>query len=159
MQYPAPIPFSAYLPLIGISSLLSHRYLPRMYIDNRFLNMVIAAESLERIRLQEQDFKLSKALETLASTGGTTFATLVVDVDGWIKEVVRTRVANVVHRGLQEEREPEFYLLSESLYFLVVLCLLKECGVADKALSEIQRNPRFVWLNKEIKSLEIAGPQ
>ena len=39
-------------PVIG--SLLSHWYLSTIYADNRFLNIIIAAEALERIRLNRK---------------------------------------------------------------------------------------------------------
>ena len=55
-------------PVIG--SLLSHWYLPTMYTDNRFLNIVIAAEAMERIRTGRQNIDFREGLESLARDAG-----------------------------------------------------------------------------------------
>ena len=131
-----------------IDSLLSHWYIPRMYTENRFFNAIVAAETLETIRLGKQNISFHKALTSLTSEAGSTFAALVGNVDIWIKRVVRARHNNVVHRGLRERESPNLWLLSESVYFLVVLCLLRRCGVPEGAFSRLQRNPRFRWLTE-----------
>ena len=136
-----------------IDSLLSHWYLPIMYTDNRFLNIIIAAEALERIRLNKQNFNFSKGLERLADYAGDPFKSLVQEFGPWIKEVVRLRINNLVHRGLHEDIEgPRMFWLSESLYFLVVLCLLRECGVSESTLSKITRHQRFISTAEQLKN-------
>ena len=136
-----------------IGSLLSHWYLPTIYTDNRFLNIIIAAEALERIRLNQQNINFSKGLEHLACYAGKPFESLVQDVKSWVNEVVRLRVNNLVHRGLHGDIEgPRIFWLSESLYFLVVLCLLRECGVAESTLSKITRHQRFISTAEQLNS-------
>ena len=142
---------SKFKPVIG--SLLSHWYLPTIYTDNRFLNIIIAAEALERIRLNQQNINFSKALERLADYAGTPFESFVQDVKPWVNEVVRLRTNNLVHRGLHGEIEgPRTFWLSESLYFLVVLCLLRECGVAESTLSKITCHQRFISTAEQLNS-------
>ena len=142
---------SKYKPVI--SSLLSHWYLPTIYTDNRFLNIIIAAEALERIRLNQQNINFSKGLERLAYHAGKPFESLVQDVKPWVNEVVRFRTNNLVHRGLHEDIEgPRIFWLSESLYFLVVLCLLRECGVAESTLSKITRHQRFISTAEQLNN-------
>ena len=141
----------------AIQYLLGDKYLPRMYVDNRFLNMVIAAESFERIRQNKQRIKLLTALKTLSNMAGASFVELVGDVEAWAKQVIRTRATNVAHLGLHEEERPDYHLLAESLYFLVVLCLLKECGLPEAATSSIQRNRRYQWLAKEMRNCSRSG--
>ncbi len=137
-------------PVIG--ALMNSWYLPLIYLENRFFNVITAAETLERIRLQEQIFPFRVALNSLANRAGSTFMALVDDVDAWINKVVATRVKNVVHRGLHESEDPDLYLLSESVYFLVVLCLLRECGVAEEILANFKRHRRFRWLAGKLRS-------
>ena len=141
-----------YQPVVGV--LLSHWYIPRMYVDNRFFNAVTAAEALERIRRNKQSFDFDDALRVLADKAGDAFEDLVGDVECWVKKVVRTRVNNVVHRGLHESEDPDLYLLSESLYFLVVMCLLRECGVSDGTFDKMQQHRRFKWLADRFRSKE-----
>ena len=142
---------SKFKPVIG--SLLSHWYLPTIYTDNRFLNIIIAAEALERIRLNQQNINFSKGLERMVDYAGKPFESLVQDVKPWVNEVVRLRINNLVHRGLHGDIEgPRIFWLSESLYFLVVLCLLRECGVAESTLSKITRHQRFISTAEQLNS-------
>ncbi len=136
-----------------IDSLLSHWYLPMIYTDNRLLNMIIAAEALERIKLQKQNLDYSDALKSLAKVAGAPFSAMVQDVDAWVEEIVRARTNNLVHRGLQGDLEGQrMYTLSESLYFLVVICLLRESGIPEVTLSKMQSHQIFSRLAKQLQS-------
>lgn len=137
-------------PVIG--ALLAQWYIPQMYADSRFFNAITAAEAFQRIRLKEQNLDFLKALKSLARIAGDTFSTLIGDVDRWAKVVRDTRVKNVVHRGLHENEDPDLYLLSESVYFLVVLCLLRECGVPEASLAKMERHHRFTSLRERIQA-------
>ena len=134
------------------SSLLSHWYLPSLYEENRFMNVVIAAEALERIRTQQQNVNFKKALESLAEDAGDAFEVLVDDVESWAKEVVQVRVNQVVHRGLGGDVDGQrLYDLTESVYYLVVLCLLRECGVPEGAFSSMKQHQRFRQLARRLR--------
>ena len=135
-----------------IDSLLSHWYLPDIYTDNRLLNMIIAAEALERIRLQKQDLNFREALIDLAGVAGNPFRVIVEDVSTWASEIVRIRTRNLVHRGLHGNLEGlRPYYLSESLYLLVVLCLLRECGITEETLTKVQGHQAFGRLARELR--------
>lgn len=139
---------------IVIGSLVTYWYAPTLYTEHRFFSILTAAESLERIRLNQQNFNLKKGLKRLACDAGDTFETLVGDVDAWTSKVVRTRMNTVVHPGLRGKAEGSYlYFLSESIYFLVVLCLLRECNVPEDSLCKVQNLPRFLRLKRELKSL------
>ena len=126
------------------SLLVSHWYQPDLYEENRFLNIVIAAEMLERIRTQEQRVNLKAALKRFAAEVWDVFKSLVDDPDAWAAEIARVRNSQVAHRGLVEEIEGHrLYDLTESLYYLVVFCLLKECGVSADVFSSIQQHRKF----------------
>ena len=136
-----------------IGSLLSHWYLPTIYTDNRFLNIIIAAEALVRIRLQKQRVDFRKGLERLADDAGAPFESLVQDVEPWVNEIRDARVNNLVHRGLYGDLEGiRMFWLSESVYFLVILCLLKECGLAESTLSNITRHQRFRMIAEQLQN-------
>lgn len=135
-----------------MGSLLSHRYLPSIYLDNRFLNMIIAAETLQRIRLQKQKFDFKKALIDLAAIAGDPFKDLVGDVDNWAKEVRLFRINQLVHRGLHENPDGQrMYALSDSLYLLVVLCLLREGETSEEFLSNIQTHQKFLRAARQVR--------
>lgn len=136
----------------AFGALTAQWYRPRMYAENRFFNAVTAAETFQRIRLNKQDLNFRMELKSLAAQAGDTFRNLVGDVDHWAKTVRDTRVKKVVHPGLYGNVEPEIYLLSESVYFLVVLCLLQECGVPDETLEKIQQHQRFRLLKEQLQA-------
>ena len=137
-----------------IGALVNHWYVSQLYVDLRFFNAYTAAEALRRIQLGEQSINMDKELKVLAEQAGSTFAALVGDVDSWIKRVVQVRNNRVVHRGLHESAEGGLlYLLSESIYFLVVLCLLRECNVPADTLTKMQEHQRFRLLAKDLKAL------
>ena len=138
---------------VVIALLVSHWYVPPLYQEQRYFNAIVAAESLIRIRKQEQNIKnLKKELIDLAEKIEPLFVPLVGDHRKWAGEVVRTRVNYVVHPGRQGSGDGyRQYLLSESIYLLVVLTLLRECGASDDALKKIQSHGHFRWLAEKLR--------
>ena len=129
-------------PVVGI--LLAHQYLPSIHVENRFLNAVVAIEALERIRAQKQQINLNVALHHAVKAAGSIGSDLVGCSDSWADEVRNMRARNVVHRGLYEDIDYlRMYELSESIYVLVVLNLLQECGLEQSTLSNIQSHDRY----------------
>lgn len=129
-------------PVVG--TLLGHQYLPSIHIENRFMNVVIALEALERIREQKQHVKLKAALCRAVEYAGTIGSDLVGCSKRWAKEVQDVRVLNVVHRGLNEDMNVlRMYELSESIYILTVINLLQECGIDQSMLSNIRSHDRY----------------
>lgn len=140
---------------VVVGSLMRHWYIPSMYAQDRFFNSVVAAEAMARIRIGEQDVNLRRELTELAEYAGDVFSTLVGDVETWSRSVVRVRVNNIVHIGLRQDiGRPVLYLLSESLYFLVVFCLLRECGVSNDALSKIGGREKVRRLSSQISNID-----
>lgn len=135
-----------------VGSLLGHRYLPSIYTDNRLLNMMIAAETLQRIRLQKQRIDFKKALIDSAAIAGDPFKAIVEDVAAWAKEVRGIRVNQLVHRGLHESPDGQrMYAVSESLYLLVILCLLRECEVSEETLSNPRVRQKFLLVARQLR--------
>ena len=139
---------------IVIGTLMNSWYVPGLSVENRFSNAVIAAEALARIRVGQQDIKFDRELISLACRAGDSFKCLVGDVEAWSKEIVKTRSNYVVHPGLRGSVDaPGLYWLSESLYFLVILCLLRECGIAENTLTKIGKHQRFRGVASELQAL------
>lgn len=134
-----------------ITSLLGNRYLPVVYQDEQLLNLMIAAEALQRIRTNKQQVNFAKGVMELIKVAGSPFTLLVPDVEKWAKDLARSRVNHLVHRGLHAPLDGRnIYLLSESLYFLVVICLLREAGIPDTTLDRIQHHGRFRNLAEQL---------
>ena len=170
---------------LTVNSLLSHRYMPKMYGENLLQNAVFAAESFDRARFvnrvqprsdfrerrdrilaacpDERDWlkgilqyanepRLLDRLLRLVDYAGNRFENLVQDIDGWAQLVKDTRNRLVHSEGGGDSPDSlDLFLLSESVYFLVVLCLLKECGIDDAALDGEFENRRYCQLREQLQ--------
>lgn len=172
-------------PVVG--ALLSHRYVPRMYTDNRLQNLVFAAEALHRLefrnnvlpraefreRLREisaavpEEYRLwlreqlqysnephlKQRLLDLADYAGNSFTRLVGDVAGWANAVKDARNQSVhltPRRRRVSSKRPSLYLLCESAYFLVALCVLRKSGVSEATLAGVEQHHRYTWLADQL---------
>ena len=134
---------------MAIGALVGNLYAPSPYLDSRFFNACTAAEAFRRIQLGRQSLNLARELPVLAEQAGDAFKELVGDVDKWAKQVVRARANLVVHRGLRGGANTYDVLwLADSLHFLVVLCLLEECGAQKMAEEQVRRSQRFYQLKQ-----------
>ena len=115
-------------------TLTSRWYTPQTgYSD--FFSTVTAAEAFERLRRGEQSVKLNDGLRELICAVGKPFRDLVADVNSWVSRIVQTRDNYVVHPGLRGDPDGEdLYWKTELVYTLVVLRLLRECGLQEAAL-------------------------
>ena len=136
-----------------VALLVSHWYVPPLYQEQRYFNAIVAAETLIRIRKEEQHVNLKQGLQELAGEVDAIFPPLIGDLTAWPGEVVRTRDNFVVHPGLRGNSDGyRLYLLSESIYLLVVLTLLRECGVSLDSLKNIRNHEHFSWLADQLAS-------
>ena len=141
-----------YSPVV-VALLVSHWYVPPLYQEQRYFNAIVAAETLIRIRKEEQHVNLKQGLQELAGEVDAIFPPLIGDLTAWAGEVVRTRDNFVVHPGLRGNSDGyRLYLLSESIYLLVVLTLLRECGVSLDSLKNIRNHEHFSWLADQLAS-------
>ena len=65
----------------------------------------------------------------------------------------RMYVMSWVHREASSDGPDglTMFLLSESVYFLVVICLLRECGIDDDRLDHEFDNRRFRHLHDQLR--------
>ena len=137
---------------IVLSALMNYWYVPEQTEESKFFNVIAAAEALARIRAQQQNVNFKRELKSLACNAGHSFKILVGDVDCWVNEIVQTRINNVGHRGLRGYADSiRLSMLSESVYLLVVLCLLRECEVSADASNRVQEHHRFRKLATQLQ--------
>ncbi len=96
--------------------------------------------------------KLKNRLLDLAHYAGSPFTELVGDAEAWAEEVKTARNSLVHHDGGRPERPPasRLHYLSESIFYLVVLCLLREAGMNDELLNGVAGNKRYQWLKTRL---------
>ena len=131
-----------------IDALLSPEYRSPWYAESRFFDAITAAEAFARIHGQYEHVNRYK-IKQLGRGSGEPFEALVGDVDKWADRVWDARRDDLVHRGLSETKPRPLYAMAESLYFLVVLSLLRECGAPAGAFASIQNHQRFRRCSEE----------
>ena len=137
-----------------IDRLLSPEYRPPLYVEHKFFDCFTAAEALVRIKKQStKSLNMSKELKELGGLAGGSFDALVGDVDCWVKRVVRSRVNDVFHRGTQRTKALPLDVMSESLYFLTLLVLLRECAAPDSVFDRIRNHSRFLRCSENWRKL------
>ena len=135
-----------------IGALMNYWYVPAQTEESKFFNVIAAAEALARVRTQQQNLNLGREMKLLACNAGHAFESLVGDTDLWVSEVVQIRNNNVVHSGLRGYTDSiRLSMLSESAYFLVILCLLQECEMSADALNRVQEHHRFRRLATQLQ--------
>ena len=126
-----------------IRRLVSHWYLPEVDSESRFFDSVLAAEVLAKTRSSLEGLGLQQWLAQIATHAGPGANALVGDVESWATEIRCIRNA-MAHGDFDGDTDANrLYWLSESLYLLVVISLLREGGVPADALSGLQQHQRF----------------
>ncbi len=100
--------------------------------------------------------RLKHRLCELAEYAGDAFLELVPDPSVWAEEVKNARNGLVHHQGpgLKPPSPARLHFLSESVFYLVVLCLLRECGMSDDLLLGVAKNRRYQWLKAQLASID-----
>ena len=141
----------------AIAALMARWDAPDLYLELQFFSMITAAEAFERVRLDKQDVNLKRALRKLAEVAGPPFQAMIGDIDGWATRVVRTRNEHVVHRGRSGDPHGELlYWHTCALYVLVVLCLLRECGVPEEHLPTPETRPWMATVARRLAAIATA---
>jgi hypothetical protein len=173
-----------------LGSLLTIRYSQRLYQENRYSNVVSAAETLHRMLFLNEimstaDFKsyrrkltrvirkavspkaadwltsqlqfsneprLRGRLLELANAAGANFTDFVGDVETWASVValVRNRLTHHDETQRIEYSPSDLDALTESIYVLTMLSLLRECEVSDAVLSGFQKSRRIAGVRREL---------
>ncbi len=177
-----------YRPVLG--ALLTIRYSARIYVENRYLNVMAAAETFHRMRfanevmpkaqyralrrkivksikfmlgskiadwlhnqlLYANEPRLRARLVELADYAGEAFSWLVGDTAEWAHIVTKAR-NRMTHHDQQQDVGMSYtgmYVLADSVYVLVMLCLLRECDPSTDALLQIRNAQRIVRLRQQL---------
>jgi hypothetical protein len=170
-------------------SLLSIRYAAGLYVENRFNNVISAAESFHRLRfpnevMPEEKYKqyvdeilsdvrksrqrwlkyklryaneprLWDRLDALVHYAGTAFVALYDEPKSWITVVTESRNRLTHH---DKERAINFqsgdlYFLTESVFALVMLCLLHECDVNEGTFAAIGASSSMRFLHSKLTEI------
>jgi hypothetical protein len=180
-----------YRPVLG--ALLTIRYSARIYVENRYLNVMSAAETFHRMRFANEVMpkveykalrrKIVKSIKSilgskignglhdqlnyaneprlrarlleLANYAGEAFSWLVGDTAKWARIVTRAR-NRMTHHDQQQDvgaSHTDIYVLADSVYVLVMLCLLRECDPSTDVLLRIRDTQRIIRLRQQLGAI------
>jgi hypothetical protein len=165
-----------------VGALLSIRYAAGLYAENRFNNVISAAESFHRLRFSNEvrpkaefrklcrelvaavpkehqgwlrdqiqyanEPRLRDRLREMVSYAGDGFAALGVEPELWVTVVTQSRNRLTHHdkkRAIKFE-SGDIYFLAESIFMLVMLCLLRECEVDGRMLANVGETSNVQFL-------------
>lgn len=132
------------------------------YVEINTIRNMIATETFSKIKYgkklnnsEKNSFK--NRLKILAKCAGDIFFKE-IDADRWAKTIVQSRNNSLIHRNFRDidiqqrsELIRKFYWLSESLYYILVLCLLREAGVPEATRSMVQGHGMIEWVAEEVR--------
>ena len=131
----------------AINALLSHKYVPDLYEENKFVNIIIAIEAFAKA--QNSDDNLEHILKHKIEKVGEIFKNLVGDTDNWITETVIMRNDIIHSQRLNNLDYKKLQYLIKTSYWLIIIWLLRECQVSGKVLDDLWHLKDFELLYKE----------
>ncbi|MFI5694834.1 hypothetical protein ACIA58_23465 [Kribbella sp. NPDC051586] len=115
-----------------------------MYSEERLLNAVAAAEGLHRDLTNNSKETLKARLVQLAQLAGPRFEAAVGDVDMWSEFLKEERHEHAHNRSQRPAANVDHYRqMADSVYWLIVLCLLSQIPTARPAIERAVRSPGF----------------
>ena len=134
-----------------ISRLVSMRYTRRLAYEDALLRVVAAADSLHRVVFPRKEWTKSRTmLRELGEFAGYPFHDAVPNLEDWAHAVVTERDNAAHNKGLAVSEPALATPLVESVYFLVLVGLLRRARVPDTAFTGLRSSQPFVWPMKRV---------
>lgn len=137
----------------ALSRVMGSRYAQGLFVSDLVLNRAAALEAFDRSVTGYGRSNFKPRLRRCAALAGEPFTELVGDVDAWLEEVRKDRNDIAHHYGRRAgQASSEQYFLSQSLYWLFVLCILRASHMPEKVFDRIRANQEFTWLRPKIRA-------
>lgn len=142
----------------------SNYTLPKAAYRRRRHAIIVAVPEEDRAWLNElllygHEPQLCTRLLAMADHAGSTFTRLVDDPERWARTLVKTRNQIVHASGRQQERAGgKLLALSETGYYLVLLCLMRDIDANVEAVEAIESNRHFRFAGVLWNRYHLAEP-
>lgn len=133
----------------ALGRVMGSRYAPAMFVSDRLLNRAAAIEAFDRTRRSLKKNALGKALAESAALASPPFGELVPDLKAWTKPIFVHR-DDVAHHLGRARDSTHTYLLGESLYWLFVICILREANAPQAVFEHMKQHDAFRWLKRRL---------
>ena len=136
-----------------IPALLVDRYRQPAFITDRSSHLLAACEAYHRHRMVDPNKSIrnlrKKVLDPLLHRAGRPFEEWIGDPKAWKDSVNDVRnnygVAHLQGYASNALARPDFHSINQQLYFLVVSCLLADCGLSEDLRRKIVKRMRSDW--------------
>jgi hypothetical protein len=138
----------------GLGRVMATRYAKEMFVSDRLLNCSAALEAFDRDSTKAKGSNLKTRLERCATLAGDPFTNLVGDVSRWA-ETIRVERNDVAHHFGRRMRTSgsETYYLWQSLYWLYVMCIMRDSGAPEEVFNHMQQHGQYRWLIPRIQAV------
>ena len=136
-----------------ITALLIDRYQQPALITDRTGHLLTACEAYQRHRMASPNKRINnfskEILDPMLSIAGPQMEEWVGNLDKWKSRIAKVRnnhgVGHLQAYGSHYSASPDFHLINQQLYLLVVICLLAECEVSKGTLGNVVERMRSTW--------------
>lgn len=142
----------------GLGRVMGSRYSTAMFVSDRLMNCCAALEAFDWRTTGVERAHFRTRLTRCAELAGQPFAALVGDTDAWTA-AVRDARNDVTHHLEQTVRRssPTTLYLSQSLYYLFALCMLRASQAPADLIDRVPEHPDFRWLAPRVRELLAAS--
>ena len=136
-----------------ITALLVDRYRQPPFITDRTGHLLAACEAYQRHRMADPSKRIrnlrAEVIDPMLDQAGRSFGEWIGDRQQWKGTVSDVRnnygVGHLQGYGSGTSAQPDFHLINEQIYLLVVLCLLSECTVSEDVKYKVVERMRSDW--------------
>lgn len=138
----------------ALGRVMGSRYAKEMYVSDRLLNRSAALEAFDREVSGHSQSKFKTRLARCIDFAGALFNSLIGDAEKWAEAVRKNRDDIAHHLGAQVKQTPSAQVfLAESLYWLFVLCMLRDAAAPEEVFVRIEKHPELQWLGPKIRAV------
>lgn len=136
-----------------LTALLVDRYRQPAFVTDRTSHLLIACEAYQRHRMEDPGRMVAnfwaEVIDPMLTQAGCSFEEWIGDPKEWKDKVRDVRnnhgIGHLQGYGTNSSALPDFHLINEQLYLLVVLCLLSECAVSSDVRKQVVNRMRSNW--------------
>ncbi|MGW4905966.1 ApeA N-terminal domain 1-containing protein [Streptomyces sp. NPDC004270] len=141
-----------------LGRVMASRYRKGLFVEDRLFHRATAIEAFARTRIGYKGVKLPGALKHCHELAGAPFSALTGDPEAWAV-VVKSNRDDIGHHldKRPDQGGSAQYFLAESLYWLFVLCMLREAGAPEVVFDRINNHPELAWLGPKVQAVVQAG--
>ena len=131
-------------------ALLVDRYQQPAFITDRTSHLLTACEAYQRHRMADPNKRINnlwkEVIDPMLDRAGQPFEEWIGKPEDWKKRVSEVRnnhgVGHLQGYASTSTARPNFRLINDQLYSLVISCLLSECGVSDETRRKVIKRMR-----------------